>query len=144
MESLFDVPVLPYSGTSGWSGSDTSEQRARTEDANGTTGKRQQETFDHLNRAGMKGLTWKELSELTGWHHGQASGVLSVMHKAGLVERLTESRNKCEPYVLVKYVFNRPTSAYRAKERATVEELENEIKRLQKLIDEIKEGQDGN
>jgi hypothetical protein len=130
MTSLFDdfesfeAPVLPYNGTSGWSGSATSESRAKSEDANGSTSKRQQITHDHLNRAGMQGLTWKELAELTGWHHGQATAVLSVLHKEGVIARLTGRRNACEPYCLPKYVQGRDTAPHgRSKAKAGVEDL---------------------
>jgi hypothetical protein len=118
MTTLFDdfenyeAPILPYNGTSGWSGSATSESRAKSEDANGTTSKRQQITHDHLNRAGMQGLTWKELAELTGWHHGQATAVLSVLHKEGVIARLTGRRNACEPYCLPKYIQGRDTAPH--------------------------------
>ena len=44
--------VLPYAGTSGWSGSRTSEERARQEDENGTTSWRQSETLGVLFDAG--------------------------------------------------------------------------------------------
>ena len=116
--TLFDVgeqhlPVLPYGGSSGWSGSDTSEQRASNADANGTTGKNQEQTLKHLVLALHRGLTWKELSDLTGWHHGTASGALSVLHKVGRIARLTERRNKCAVYVAPSFVHGRETQAHR-------------------------------
>jgi hypothetical protein len=94
------LPILPYKGTSGHSGSDTSRERAEREDRDGTTESRQDRTYLLLHAAGRKGLTWKELSEITGWHHGQSSGVLSVLHKVGGCARLVERRNKCAVYVL--------------------------------------------
>lgn len=103
---LFD-PILPYAGTSGHSGSDTSERRARTEDSNGTTTARQSETLRRLADAGSHGMTWHDLADLAGWHHGQASGVLSVLHRSGLIARLTISRNRCKVYVLPMFVNGR-------------------------------------
>jgi len=104
---LFD-PILPYAGTSGYSGTDTSERRARVEDTDGTTTARQSETLRRLKAAGSDGMTWHDLADALGWHHGQASGVLSVLHRAGLIARLSASRNRCKIYVLPLFVDGRP------------------------------------
>ena len=88
---------VPYSGTAGWSGTDTSKARAvdnlitRREETN------QQKTLSILKQCPY-GLTWKELATLTEWHHGTASGVLSVLHKVGVIIRSTEVRNRCKVY----------------------------------------------
>jgi hypothetical protein len=95
----FSEPILPYAGTSGWSGSDTSKERAITNDKNGTTSKRQLYARNLVWASEYEGLTWKELSEITGWHHGTASGVLSVLDKAGKIFRLKKTRNRCAIYV---------------------------------------------
>jgi hypothetical protein len=103
-------PVLPYGTTnpsSGYSGTDTSAERARRDDSTGVTGARQSKTFMALNRYGEAGLTWKELAYLEGWHHGQASGALSNLHKAGSIARLSERRDRCKVYVLPEYVNGR-------------------------------------
>jgi len=105
---LFD-PILPYAGTSGHSGTDTSERRARVEDTDGTTTARQSETLRRLAETGSHGMTWHDLADLAGWHHGQASGVLSVLHRAGLISRLSISRNRCKVYVLPMFVDGRAT-----------------------------------
>ena len=42
------IPVLPYGGTSGWSGSETSRLRATEQDSNGVTASRQQEVLNML------------------------------------------------------------------------------------------------
>jgi hypothetical protein len=111
MEELdFTLPVTPYAGTSGWKGSEASRDRAVQDDADGTTSKRQKETLVSLGAAGIRGLTWKDLSEITGWHHGQSSGCLSVLHLEGLVARLKERRNRCSIYVLPAFVNGRETS----------------------------------
>jgi DNA-binding MarR family transcriptional regulator len=116
--TLFEVGdqhlvVLPYGGTSGWSGSDTSEERAQRQDKNGTTGQNQKRTLSLLLFSRDEGLTWKELSDKTGWHHGTASGALSVLHKAGLIARLTERRLKCAVYVAPAFVNGRETQTHR-------------------------------
>lgn len=106
------TPELPYAGTSGWSGSDTSQERAEREDSDGTTSRRQEQALASLsNRYGM-GVTWRELGQMRNWHHGQASGVLSVLHKSGRIARLTERRDKCAVYVLPDYVGDRITAPH--------------------------------
>lgn len=115
--SLFDepdpvLPVLPYGGSSGWSGSETSKERADRADRSGATNLRQAQTEWLVHRAGIDGLTWKDLSERTGWHHGTASGALSVLHKAGKIARLSERRDKCQIYVTPENVLGRETADY--------------------------------
>lgn len=115
--TLFDpieptTPVLPYGGTSGWSGSDTSRERAETADTNGTTAQRQAATLQALAASETLGLTWFELAHTLGLHHGAASGILSTLHRAGHIERLTEKREKCAVYVCPRYVNNRQTAPY--------------------------------
>lgn len=103
------VPALPYAGTEGYSGSDTSEERARAEAADGTAASRQAQVRRMLRARGAEGMTVKEFREATGHHHGKASGTLSSMHKDGDVVRLAERRNRCEVYVLPAYVNGRET-----------------------------------
>ena len=100
-------PSLPYAGTSGWSGSDTSEERARRADSNGTTSKRQTAALLALDAAGPQGLTWHELADRLGLHHGSASGVLSVLHKAGRIARLSDRRARSKIYVSLHHVGGR-------------------------------------
>jgi len=107
------APVLPYGGTSGWSGSETSRDRAITADTSGQTTERQQRVLSLLRRAGQYGMTWKELGEETGWHHGTASGALSVLHKAGKIERLSQTRLRSQIYVMPENVQGRQTQDYR-------------------------------
>lgn len=52
------------------------------------------------------------MSSQTGWHHGQASGVLSVLHKAGRVVRLREVRGRCKVYVLPQFADGRAVEAH--------------------------------
>lgn len=114
MSGLFDVdptgsPVLPYAGTSGWSGSDTSRERAERDDVDGTTSRRQGRVIFALANEGVLGMTVKELRAEFGWHHGQASGVLSVLHKVGSIDRLVERRDRCAVYVLPQFRLGRDT-----------------------------------
>lgn len=103
---------LPYAGTSGWSGSDTSRTRALTADQSGKTADHQRFVLAQLFVAQSAGLTWRELSDLTGWHHGVTSGVLSVLHKTGRIARLTEKRNRCAIYVALAHVDDRPIAPH--------------------------------
>lgn len=90
---------VPYNNTAGWSGSDTSEQRALDNISLGREKNNQQLALRLLKDAFTNGLTWKELSTATGWHHGTASGVLSVLHTSGAIVRTYTRRNRCKVYV---------------------------------------------
>lgn len=117
--SLFDQlveitePITPYANTSGWSGSTTSQERAQRQDSDGTTSKRQQAVLNALDRRWRHGATWNELGEELDLHHGAISGVLSTLHKQGIICRLTERRSRSQVYILPKYVNQRQTEAYK-------------------------------
>jgi hypothetical protein len=115
MTGDLELPLTPYAGTSGWSGTTTSHDRAVREDTDGTTKGRQNVTLRMINASKTYGMTWKELADETGWHHGQASGVLSVLHKEGLIERLAERRGKCAVYIGLNSVNGRKTSVRKIK-----------------------------
>lgn len=102
-------PELPYAGTSGHSGSDTSEARAIHSDQTGQTARRQKQALALLESYGYEGLTWKELASLLNLHHGSASGVLSVLHKTRRIARLKESRNGSKIYVGLNWINGRQT-----------------------------------
>lgn len=108
--SLFDQPideiptVLPYGGTSGWSGSSSSKDRAERTDKTGTTSSRQRVTLQALDIAGGDGLTWYEVGSVLNTHHGAASGVLSVLHKAGVICRVSRRRGRSQVYCLPQHV----------------------------------------
>jgi DNA-binding MarR family transcriptional regulator len=104
--------VLPYNGSSGWSGSDTSKERADNADHSGTTASRQQKTLTMLSILGRRGITARNLSEWTGLHRGTTSGILSNLHKAGRVARLQERRDGCLVYVLPEHVNGREVGQY--------------------------------
>lgn len=106
--------------TAGHSGSDTSRERALTEARDGTKAKREMRVLGFLLVVGTEGLTVRELREITGWHHGQASAALSTLHKAGKIDRLTERRDKCLVYTHPEYTGDRQTSPYH-RNRATAQ-----------------------
>jgi len=105
------LPLLTYAGTSGWSGTDTSKDRAFDSDSTGRTKKSQEYALRIINNVVSVGITWKELSEITGWHHGLSSGVLSILHKEGMISRLLEKRGKCRIYIANNYVDGRETDS---------------------------------
>jgi hypothetical protein len=102
-EEMFDEegkPILPYAGTSGWSGSDTSKERADVSDRSGRTAKNQKQVLAYLSLRGELGATVREVDEALGWHHhGKTSGCLSVLHKGHEINRLAERRGRCKIYV---------------------------------------------
>lgn len=97
------VPYKPYKGTAGWSGTDTSEARAIDNITSGRELNNQSRALSYLKLAGVNGMTWKELAEGTGWHHGTASGVLSVLHKEGAAARRVLTRKRCKIYIHQDY-----------------------------------------
>lgn len=103
---------LGYGDTLGWSGSDTSRERAEDEAESGLASARLSHAHDLVSRAGPYGLTWNELSGLTSWHHGQASGVLSVLHKTHKITRLHDRRGRSKIYVTPDNVDGRMTERH--------------------------------
>jgi hypothetical protein len=106
-----DDVSLPYNGSSGWSGTDTSKERAEYNDTYGKTQQIQAFVFRWLMWRNEKGATWREIAEASGWHHGSVSGALSVLHKEGRISRLLEKRDRCRVYVLNEYVSGRETDS---------------------------------
>jgi hypothetical protein len=104
-------PVLPYGGAndpnSGFSGSATSEQRARDDDRKGVTGFRQRRVRDFVYDHGIFGATWHEVSDALGMHHGSASAALSNLHRGGHLVRLNISRYRSRVYVHPDFVGGR-------------------------------------
>lgn len=103
--------ALMYGGAEGSSGSDASHERATREARDGTATDRQQAILDYLDRQAEYGGTWREVGTALGLHHGQVTGSLSNMHKAGDVARLTARRDRCSVYVHPDHVNGRETAA---------------------------------
>jgi hypothetical protein len=136
MSEIVELPLLPYAGTSGWSGSDTSRERAEEADASGVTSARQTIVLELIGATETVGMTWHELTQLTGWHHGLASGALSVLHKTGHLARVTERRNRCQIYVLPQYVNGRETAKHGRKSDAeTIAELRAQLAEAHRLLE---------
>lgn len=107
--ALAAKPHLPYAGSSGHSGTDTSEERATRRDRNGDTARAQAQVLALLESAGPTGMTWSEIASVTGWHHGTTSGTLSVLHAEGEILRLSERRARSKVYVLPEHSAGRAT-----------------------------------
>lgn len=122
--------ALPYAGTEGYAGSDTSKERAVNDVVSGTASKRQRYILILAGRAKEKGITVAELRDAS-LHHGRVSGALSSLHKVGKLMRLSEVRGRCKVYVLPEYVNGRPTEAHGVVHKADKETLE-----AAKLIEE--------
>jgi hypothetical protein len=116
------VTSLPYNGTEGYAGSDTSQERALREALDGTASKRQRFILILASRAKERGITVAEVRD-TNLHHGRVSGALSVLHKTGKLARLTTSRDRCKVYVLPEYVNGRPTEPHGVVHKADLETL---------------------
>lgn len=104
------LPLLPYAGTSGWAGSETSRERADRDDRSGATAARQALVLAALDRRGPRGGTWAEIGDELRLHHGQASGALSNLHQAGRISRLTERRGRSLVYVSNHWLEGRASS----------------------------------
>lgn len=117
------VPSLPYAGTEGFAGSDTSRAQAQADAVSGVASKRQRYVLIMAARAQEKGITVAELRD-TNLHHGRISGALSVLHKEGRLARLTEVRDRCKVYVLPWYTKGRPTEPHGVVHRADKETVD--------------------
>jgi hypothetical protein len=114
---------LPYNGTEGYAGSETSKDRAINEAITGTASKRQRFILILAQRAKERGVTVADVRD-TNLHHGRVSGALSVLHKVGKLARLTETRDKCKVYVLPEYVNGRPTEPHGVVHKADKETVQ--------------------
>ena len=108
---------IPYNGTAGWSGTDTSKARAIDNVKSGREKNHQILALKHLKLAGTSGVTWKELADSQGWHHGTASGVLSVLHQSGAIVRAIKARNRCKIYIHQDYKDQVIHEVYKKKEK---------------------------
>lgn len=111
------VPYKPYKGTAGWSGSDTSKARAINNISSGREENNQVLALKYLKSRSTDGATWKEIAAETGWHHGTASGVLSVLHQSGAIVRALKARNGCKIYVHQDFKWHMQHEVYKKREK---------------------------
>lgn len=107
--------VLPYNGSSGHSGTDTSKERADELDKSGKTKDLQLKALNLADKNNVHGVTWSEVAKALNIHHGSASCVLSVLHKAGELVRLNERRGRSKVYVLPQWIDGRETETRKVK-----------------------------
>lgn len=131
-ETSLPYPEPDGTRTAGWSGSETSKERAVTEAQNGAARRRQAEVLGYAAVMGRTGVTVADLRDITDLHHGQVSSTLSVLHKEGRLARLTEKRDRCQVYVLPEHVDGREE----APRRARTSEADQIVHRVRRLIEE--------
>jgi hypothetical protein len=91
--------LFPYNGSSGHVERAASIQRAERERDSGAVSERAFTVLSELLERGKYGATWQELATDLDLHHGQISGCLSVLHKAGRVFATKAQRGRCHVYV---------------------------------------------
>lgn len=125
---------LPYAGTDGYSGTDTSQKAA--EDHRESAGERQRSVLAMLEERGARGVTVVDVRNTLIPHHGTASRVLTVLHIDGKILRLKESRDNAKIYVLPQYRMTRTVEVYRGtKAKHQYEALAEVRKALEGLRD---------
>ncbi len=107
---MTDTAVYPYAGASPAAPTTTSRAAADHNDTTRITGKTQAMVLALADRAGLVGVTIRDVrNALDSHHHGTASSALSTLHKAGLLARLTDSRRGAAIYVLPQWIGGRNT-----------------------------------
>lgn len=98
------LPALAFGGgtSSGSSGTDTSDERARIRDLSGATSEVQRAIINSLKLSRLRGRTVGELDEelFELGHHGTISGAVSNLHKKEIICRLKDKRNNMKIYVM--------------------------------------------
>lgn len=121
-EVFANLPALGYGDSSGHSGTDTSAARAEYEDINGITSEKQRAVVIALGFAKAHGVTWREIGDATGWHHGSVSSALTNLHKGRFICRLADTRNGSKIYVLPTYVEGREVEVFASKKDGEIQE----------------------
>lgn len=133
-------------GTSGWSGGDSSRERAVREDLRGRTRLTQEEVLALVRRRGYGGLTVHEGEVTLDRGHGAVSGALTRLHRSGKIVRITERRFGQEVYVLPEYVHHREEAPYRPQvgtsDRRRILALEQQVALLRGIITDAREALD--
>lgn len=97
-----DDSLFAYGETAGFVSHGASRDRAVAEARSGAFTKRARQILDLLE-SNPDGLTWRELGARLNLHHGQVSGALSNLHRREMVFMLHKQRDRCHPYVHVKF-----------------------------------------
>lgn len=95
-----------YAGTTGWSGTVTSEAQARSPKHAHV----QRGVLIEVEKRMEIGLTVADLRRIyPDLHHGSLSSALTNLHRDGKLARLEDKRDRCHIYVLPGYVNGRVT-----------------------------------
>jgi hypothetical protein len=127
-----DNASLPYAGSSGWSGSEASRQRAEERDSSGKTALLQHQVEAYVLQTGIWGATIAEVRHMfPEHHHGGLSGTLTDLHKGGRIMRLTDKRGKCSVYVSPRFLHGReavpPKTLTKAKDVVLTPDMDAEF-----------------
>lgn len=127
---LIGEPVIvPYGETgTGHAGNETSRARQEEDDSTGRAGYRRRAALQELAYHQSRGMTAGEMEDEMHLGHGAVSSVLSHLHRAGYVSRLTEQRDGMQVYVLPTFVNGRIESPYNPRASYTSRDIER-IKR---------------
>jgi len=132
-----DIPELPNGGTEGYSGTETSRERAINEAVTGVASARQRYILIMAGRAQEKGITVAELRD-SRLHHGRVSSTLSILHRTGHLVRLTETRDRCKVYVLPEYQEGRTAEPFGRKPRKVSKEITDAADRIEAFFEGLK------
>lgn len=134
--------MAPYDGTAGWTSTDTSEERAHREVADGSLSKRRRDVMDLMERSAGMGMTWIDVADTLDLHHGSASSVLSNLHAEGLIARTKRRRHGSRVYLKAEHALPSDTLepyVHRGKQHEDeVTALHAEIEVLQDRIAEAR------
>lgn len=126
----------PYGdGTSG-------HQGAASEDAEPSRRRIIDIVLEELRAAGRRGMTWREVADTFGTHHGSASGALSNLHRSGAAVRLAEKRDGAGVYVTPENLEGRAWLPHRSNRRPTVtrNEIIDRLFTMRECPDSIEQG----
>lgn len=104
---------MTYNGTGGHeAGSDTSQERAEQEAADGTLSKRLTDVLTRIEHGGVHGATWFEVAQSLDLHHGSASSALTILHRQGRIARTKRRRGRSKVYVTPHNALNDTLEPY--------------------------------
>ena len=94
-----------------------------------------------VSRRGVAGATWSEVAARFGVHHGEASAVLSRLHKDGQVARLTQRQGRNHIYVHPEFVDGRAIEPYGGRPRVVADTLalQRQVDNLLARLDDMRE-----
>lgn len=130
-ENAAKVPIIvPYGDTgTGHAGSETSRARQEQDDSTGRAGRRRRSALQLLAFHQSRGMTAGEAENALRLGHGAVSSVLSHLHRAGYVSRLTEVRDKMQVYVLPAFVNGREEAPYAPRASYTSRDIERIVRK---------------